>query len=182
MRRLKSPHLFLKQVYKHSKPLFVLMIAFVMGQLYFNFKIGVLYYPAVYVSPFYLYGMYANAYHVNDEYTITEVEVNGNLLQGKDFTPQQWDKIIIPINYFNEIKASNRVYSTHIKPTLTKVGIETNDQNFLQSCTAGQFKSWYLPYLQNIIPAKIKTLQIRKRIYRYNGNVLQPNNAIAPLD
>jgi hypothetical protein len=158
-----------------------LIIAFIAGQLYFNYRIGVVYSPGVFVSPFYLYGMYANVYKIEVDYSITEVEVNSHLLEGKDFTPQQWDKIMLPVKFYAEIKASNSLYKTEIERLMKKISIQTREINFIQSCNDTAFKNWYTSYLQNIISEKINAIEIRQRIYQYKGHHLQPTNTVLSL-
>ena len=50
--------MFLQKVYKHSKLLFLAMLGFIAGQLFINYKHGVV------CSPFYHYGMYSEVMKV----------------------------------------------------------------------------------------------------------------------
>jgi hypothetical protein len=159
--------MFLTKVYKHSKVLFIAMILFIVLQLFINFKRGVV------MSPFYHFGMYSEVMPVKPTYPVMEVFVDGKMLQGKNFSQQQWDKILLPPLYFINLQSkSNALYHQDIERLLAKIEIQPNQQFFIASCDYNRFMSWYKPYLQKIIKMNVKQVDIYVKDYQFN-NTLQ---------
>ncbi len=86
--------MYLKQLYQHNKLWCGIVVFFIVAQLVINYK------KSFVVTPFFHYCMFSNPVLHQDSLQIFQVEVNGNLLQPLDFTPQQWDNVILPLNYF----------------------------------------------------------------------------------
>jgi hypothetical protein len=179
MRRLNACaflFMFLRQVYKHNRIIFVLMILFIIAQLFINFKRGMV------VSPLYHYGMYSEVIDVKNTYNVFEVEVNGQRLPAKDFSPQQWDKVIVPLTYYTSINTkSNALYHTDIKRLTTGLFITTNEEQFIQRCSYDEFIQWYRSYLESVLRKAITTLSIQSRTYTYTAGHLQATDSILPL-
>ena len=77
--------MFLKKLYQHNKFWFVVIILFIAGQLFINYKRGVVF------SPFYHYGMYSSAIKPATQYNIPEVFVDGERLavESRPCLPEQ---------------------------------------------------------------------------------------------
>lgn len=175
----KTP-MFIKQVYKHNKWLCLAMILFMAGQLFVNYKHGMV------VSPFFHYGMYSHEIKIEKSYPVVEVTINGKLLRGQDYTPQQWDKIMLPIQYYSNIQHSNELYHNEVKRLLQKLSITTNEANFLQQCDEASFVKWYKNYLSFItkepVPIAIgMQLEINERQYIFNGHILTQTDSLKSL-
>jgi hypothetical protein len=93
--------LYLQQLYRHNKWLAALVIAFFAVQLFINYKQGVV------ASPFYHYGMFSAPAKIKHQYAVNSFFVNGQLLRGQDFTPQQWDKIYVTYDAYVTAAATN---------------------------------------------------------------------------
>lgn len=167
--------MFLPKVYKHSKWLCLAIILFFAGQLFINYKHGMVF------SPFFHYGMYSHKILIEKNYPIIEVFANGKLLEGHDFSPQQWDKIMLPIQYLKNIKRSNSLYENEVKRLMQKVHLTTTEQNFIQQCDVPSFEKWYRNYLADIIGQSVSQLEIIERIYHYNGFELNKTDSIKNL-
>lgn len=165
----------LKKVFRHSKGLFVLMVVFVAGQLFISYKHGMI------VSPFYNYGMYSEAFKVNDSYQTYELIQNGQMLRGQDFSPQQWDKIFLPVQYYANINRNNDLYEQEVKRLMNKVGIVTSHREFIQQCNYAQFTSWYRSYLTDVTNHETVDLTINFRKYNFTSGRLVPTDSIIPL-
>ena len=134
--------MFLQEVYKHNRWLFLAMALFIVAQLFINLKRGLV------VSPFYHYGMYSEVINVETKYNVFEVQVNGKKLQAENFSPQQWDKIIVPLSFYTSIdKRSNTLYNTDVQRVLNKLHITSTASNFVQECNYNDFEKWYRLYL-----------------------------------
>jgi len=125
--------------------------------------------------------MYAEVNSIQDSIPVFEVEQNGKRLRGEDYSPEQWDKIILPLQYFAELKTSNRLYSTDIKRLTRKMFIPTNDANFLITCDYHGFEKWYRNYLEEITGKQTNSLKVYYRLYRFNLNKLEPTSSVTPL-
>lgn len=133
------------------------------------------------VSPFYHYGMYSEVMNVKTNYPVLEVEVNSHMLMAKDFSPQQWDKIVMPLNYYAGINKSNALYNTDIKRLISKFHVAADGSKFLQNCDSNNFIKWYSSYLESMINQKVDALNIHWRNYQFKSGLLQATNSIIPL-
>jgi hypothetical protein len=168
--------MFLQKVYKHNKLLFALMIVFIIGQLFINYKHGMAF------SPFYHYGMYSEVMKEKDNYGVFEIEVNGKKLAAQNFTAQQWDKIILPLNYYSSIRTkSNTLYYSDIKRLTNAIHLNTNERNYIQTCDSKNFENWYLLYLANELKEKVNNLHTQYRLYQYKTGSLQRTDSILAL-
>lgn len=167
--------MYLIQLYRYKKWLFTIIAFFIAAQLYINSKHGVV------VSPFFHYGMYSMVIKVNRTYNVFEVRQNGIMLKGEDFTPQEWDKILLPLQYFTAIQTSNKLYKNDIARLFKKIGLSTTEQNFVIHCNYQQFISWYSSYLGGITGTTTASIAVGQRLYIYNGKRLEPTNKVIPL-
>ena len=167
--------MYLRQLQTHSRLLSALVIVFICGQLFVILIWGIV------VTPFYNYGMFSEVIDVKNSYQIFEVEVNGKRLRGQDFSPQEWDKIMLPLQFYSGIKQSNELYKTDIKRLLDKMHLSASDANFLLSCNYQQFENWYRNYLQDVTNQKTESFTVNYRSYEYRLNKLQPTSSFIPL-
>ena len=151
------------------------MVLFIVGQLFINYKHGMVF------SPFYHYGMYSEVMKEKSSYRVFEIQVNGRELQAKGFTPQQWDNIILPLNYYASINKSNALYQTDIKRLMNTIHISVNDINYMQNCDSKGFEKWYKNYLSSVLKEDIATLNILYRSYQYNSGSLQPTDSSSSI-
>ncbi|MCW3112202.1 MAG: hypothetical protein JWR18_598 [Segetibacter sp.] len=125
--------------------------------------------------------MFSEVIAVKDDYQVFEVEVNGKMLRGGDYSPQEWDKIILPLQFYASVNQSNQLYKTEIKRLLHKMHLSANDANFLISCNYAQFEKWYKSYLQHITHQKTESLSVNYRNYKYHLNKLEATPSHIPL-
>jgi hypothetical protein len=151
------------------------MIFFVAAQLFINFKQGLV------ISPFYHYGMFSAVSKLKDSYEIIEVQQNGKMLRGQDFSIQEWDKIMLPLQYYAGINSNNKLFRTDIKRLLTKLHLSANDKNFLLQCNYQQFENWYKNYLAQITNQPTNTLNICFHQYRFTSNKLIATDSVTVL-
>ncbi len=145
--------MYLKQLYQHNKLWCGIVVFFIVAQLVINYKKGFV------VTPMYHYGMFSSPAKQPDSLQIFQVEVNGKLLQPLDFTPQQWDNVILPLNYFY-----NTTSDTSWKKVCRGVFRITNTNalaaNYSIQLTTSKFYNWYQTQLQQILPSKIASIRI----------------------
>jgi len=167
--------MFLKQVYQHSKGLFTAMIIFILLQLFISYNQGMV------LSPFYNYGMYSEVFTIQKNYQLFEVVQNGKRLRGQDFSPEQWDRIMLPLQYFSGINKSNDLYHTTVKRLLTKINISAKEENFISNCNYRQFEDWYTKYLEQVTKEPVSSLSIYYRTYRFSNNKLEATDSVLLL-
>lgn len=151
------------------------MTIFIAGQLFINYKHGLV------VSPFYNFGMYSERFSVRKDYNVFEIVQNGKLLQGKDFSAQGWDKILLPLQYYSGINRNNQLYQSEIKRLLPKIKVNPTDHHFLSDCNYKDFEKWYKDYLSDITSTNTTSLIINYRTYQFQDNELTPTDAVIPL-
>lgn len=167
--------MYLRQVLKYNPRLFWLLLAFAAAQVFINVKRGMV------VSPFFHYGMYSEAMPVAAAYPTFEIAVNDSMLQGSDFMPWQWDKIIWPVLYFSQVNKSNQLYLSDAKRIMQRLHLHPKDEHFLTTCNYQQFANWYKNYLGTILAKPVKTIAVNQRNYTYINQQLVPGIAATPL-
>lgn len=140
-----------------------MIILFIAGQLFINYKRGVV------LSPFFHYGMYSEVIQPATSYNVLEIFVNGSRLQTKNFSPQEWDKITLPVDRFYHQQMWN---SQLFKADIHRMLPFTDSGYFINTITEETFNNWYRQQLENITGKKINTFQIVFAGYTFNGTSL----------
>ena len=115
--------MFLARVYRHSKLLCLIMVAFIAAQLFVMYNHGMVF------SPFYNYWMYASRFIKADSLKVVMVYANGRPLKGSDYKEEDWDKIHLTYQYISHPEANDRLYR-EIKRLTTKAGFEMGPRPF----------------------------------------------------
>ena len=157
--------MYLKRLYKQNKFWFVVIVLFATGQLFIDYKNG------VEVSPFYHYSMFSFPYHHIPVYNCVEVSVNGKQLQTKDFTPNGWDNVVMPvIQYKYQNQRNSEMYNQTIKRMLS-----VNDSTlYVNHLTQNEFDGWYHHRISSLLNLPDSTSDIQYSIvsYKLNNGVL----------
>lgn len=152
--------MYLKRLWWHNKFLFGLLVLFAAFQILNNIRQDVAF------SPTYTYGMYSQVIRPQKKYIVPEIIVNGRVLQTKNFTPQQWDKIIQPIVLFQKQDEWNRAeFNIYIGRLLH---IEDSGY-YVNELSQAAFNEWYKKYLSAIIDANISSLSLQFQEYDLRG-------------
>jgi hypothetical protein len=167
--------MYLKHLYRYNKAYFFLVVLFMMCQLFINFKRGLV------VSPFYHFGMYSHVMKPAVKYEAFEVVINGARLQGKNFTPWQWDKINQPLAYFYSVPANNAFFKNEVQRLTAKAGVLLDSSHFILTCSYPRFIDWYKDYLGRLLSVTISQIEINIRYYTYNRQHLQSNQTFHSL-
>jgi hypothetical protein len=127
--------------------------------------------------PFVHYGMFSESFRQPDSLTVYEITVDGRQLKAEDFRIYRWDQVQNPLlaidrqigtedNAFDKEKLRAAMGFTgtgalyrHLAPNLD------NDP-----ATAARFPGWYKIYLGKILGRPVRTLQVDKAWYRYDGS------------
>ena len=144
-----------------------MIIVFIAGQLFINYKRGVVF------SPFYHYGMYSSVIKPATQCNIPEVFINGERLAAKEFSPQEWDNIMQPVIKFNGQETwNNQLWQTDIHRLLPFA----DASKFNNSITKEEFDQWYLLHLQNLLDKKIDKVEVIFSDYNFIDNTFQKAN------
>jgi hypothetical protein len=143
--------MFLKQVWRHNKPLCLFFTVFIFCQLLVNYKGGMVF------SPFYHFGMYSGKQYIIPVYNVPEAYKNGKIIEGKNYTTQQWDKIFVTYNYFTYADSNTNFNITEAERLGKKLGFSFNANRFKNSKVL--FK---LPGIDSV----------RTKNYNWNGKTL----------
>jgi hypothetical protein len=148
--------MYLRAVFRQSKWWFVVVIIFIACQLFINFKHGMVF------SPFFHYGMYSEVMKPQQAYPVFSVSVNGEELRAKDFTPQQWDKIMQPVVYYSKHKEWNTAMFAEVH-RLTGI---SDSAKFFNRLTKNDFSFWYRQYLSEMLGKEIMNVGIQSKTYQ----------------
>ena len=152
--------MYLKRLWLHNKILCGLLVLFAAFQILNNIRQDVAF------SPAYTYGMYSQVMHPQKKYIVPEINVNGRLLQTKNFTPQQWDKIIQPVVLFQRQDEWNRAeFNTYIRRLLHF----EDSSHYVNGLSQAQFHEWYKEYVSAVIHSNISSLSIQFHEYDLSG-------------
>ncbi len=163
------PAMYLKKLYHTNKWWFALVLLFIVVQLTMDAKQG------IDISPVYHYGMYSGVITPQKEYRVTEITVNGKQLQTKNFSPYEWDKIIEPVELFENQQAWNtQIWNTEVKRLLHFA----DSSKYVNNLSDGNFVTWYNNYLKTILHKRVDSVNIEAAAYTFDGHVLikKPTN------
>jgi len=112
-------------------------------------------------SPFYHYGMYSEVMKERNSYDVFGISANGEALQSKDFSPQQWDKIMQPVIYFSRHKEWNAgMYNEVHRIT----GINDSSK-YMIYVPKKLFTDWYRKYLSGILGKEVLSFNVQQKTY-----------------
>jgi len=155
--------MYLKRLYKYHKGWFLFVVLFAFGQLFINYKRGVVF------SPFFNYGMYSIKFYPQQEYSVTAVYVNGKKLHSTAFTPQQWDNISVPVDLFSSQEENNHsVWQMNIKRMLHL----QDSSKYLNVMDSAAFNHWYKSYLSYKFGFNENAIHVVKERYHFNGQFI----------
>ena len=158
--------MFLAQVYRHSKILFLLMLAFIAAQLFVVYNHGMVF------SPFYNYWMYASRFTRSDSLPVVVLYSGGKPVRGADYNQQDWDKIILSYQYVRHPEANQKLYK-EISRLTGKAGHELGPQPFLMPSGAGNPDSLLRQWRQYAGNVSHRTIDsVTEGIYYWNGQNL----------
>jgi hypothetical protein len=130
-------------------------VVFIAAQLFINLKQGLVF------SPFYHYGMYSEVMKPKESYPVYEIIVNEQVIQAKDFSPQRWDKITQPLNYFAEHNEKNGFLFSE----LNRVTGISDTARYFNHTTKREFYRWYERYLATELGTPVNSLNIQLKNY-----------------
>lgn len=167
--------MFLKEVYRHSKWMFAGMLFFVIAQLVVNLKKGMVF------SPFFHYGMYSAPEDALRVYDVNVVTLNGDTLRGKNFSPQQWDRIHFTLQAVLASSCDSSFYSSQVERLYAKTKLLPlpNLKNFVNPGTQMEKLNRYKKWLGKQLGKPDALIDVKQAAYRYQKSRL---NYEGPID
>ena len=127
--------MFLKKVYRYSKPLGVGMLFFVLVQLFCFYKGGMVF------SPWYNYGMYSERIMIKPYYIVDQFPA----ISGNDFSPQKWDKVFVTLQGFRNLFKNDLLYENEIKRLFEKAHLPIPDKSkYTSRVSSASLITWFL--------------------------------------
>jgi hypothetical protein len=143
--------MYLKKLYRHNKFLFIIIVLFAIAQLINNIR------QDIAISPVYSYGMYSEQIKPLPFYTVPEIFINGKQLQAKDFSPQQWDNITLPVT---EFYAQQHWNLFQWQQDIHRLLPFTDSSKFVNHVTERGFKQWYHQHMQSSLHRHVDSVNI----------------------
>ena len=111
--------------------------------------------------------MYSSPITPSNSYNVPEVFVNGRQLQTKDFSPQQWDNIILPVPKFYAQQNWNINQWQH---DICRLLPFSDSLKFVNNISEREFKIWYVKHLKSILKPPTDSVSIVFTNYYFDGS------------
>ena len=151
--------MFLRKLYQYNKILFFIVLIFLLGYCYLNYKWGIT------ATPIQQYGMYSGKAFLKDTLKLYIVKANGKIIEEAAISQIERDIIqSYPDYYEKHIMSNNAVYNT-VSVFFKYAGISTekNRFKFVNTINDNQFNDWYLNKIEHIIKEPIIKIQVFKQ-------------------
>lgn len=126
--------------------------------------------------------MYSEKIPYLDNYPIYKIYANGKLLQGNDFSIQDWDRIYVPLLKFegkDTVNAEMIDIRNRLLYKLRLGSLDRKNAHFENPDFDDQdFYSWYWQYLSYVTGVSVNDLLIVKQDYQWNGSRLLPGDSL----
>ena len=153
--------LFIKKVYRYSKPLCIGMLFFVAVQLFCFYKGGMVF------SPWYNYGMYSSVIKIEPVYKVNTV----SQLQGSSYSPQQWDKIHYTLQQLQSLNKNDSLYENEVLRILSKSHVLVAGKDKFISPISDE-NNWFKNYVFSTISTYKMVWKVASGKYYWNGEIL----------
>lgn len=168
--------MYLKKLYRHSKIACIILVAGCIVQLVIFYKQGAV------ATPFLNYGMYSEKISPREDYVVYKIYTDGKLLEGNDFSIQDWDKLYLPLYMYlskdtvnNEmVLVQNRLLSKLHAPLIAADNTLFTNRDFDDA----EFLQWYRNYVASVVNENIQQILIVKQQYTWNKKYLHPADSI----
>ena len=156
--------------------MFAGMLFFIAIQLFVFSRRGMVF------SPWFNYGMYSAVIKPQKEYAVYKVYADGKLLEGDDFTPQQWDAIHFVLSESEAAGCNEHFYDTQIKRLFTKFHLPVpRKEHYVNTLfDPNEIRALFAPHLAKKLHAKKVT--IVPMLYQWNGTTLIEKDSLTQIE
>ena len=151
--------MFLKKLYQYNKILFFVVLVFLTGYIYLNYKWGMT------ATPIQQYGMFSGKAFLKDTLQLYIVKANGKKIEESYISQTERDIIqSYPDFYEKHTQSNNEIYNT-LSVFFNYAGLSTekNRYKFVNNITDSQFNKWYLNKIEGIIKEPIVSIEAYKQ-------------------
>ena len=162
--------MFLKKLYQHSRPGFLIVTTFFLAYFFINIKWGIV------ASPINQYGMYSTPLHLSDTLEVYLVKVNDHFIRGSRLSFTDRDIVqLYPANYEKQGRGNFSVYQTMKKymSMAVRAGL-MNEQKFSNAVTDHVFTSWYGLLLERILKERLDSFSLYTQHFTWLADKVQP--------
>jgi hypothetical protein len=127
-------------------------------------------------TPVLQFGMYSSKYYTKDTQTVTQIYINGNLIDYTNYSAPERDLMIsYPDMYMNQKGINSSCFQT-MKAILNRIGIGSwmKEEVYSNQVNDEQFTAWYKKLLEKITGEEINRLELSYQKYLWNGDQLAP--------
>ncbi len=161
---------FLQLVYQKDRPLFVLFMLFIVGQVFFTYK-------HVENTPFFHFGMYSAIHHQHQTYTVYNIVVSETPVRSLDFHDSQRELV------YNTIATYDGLKQLGFRDSLDKViskRMSGQRANYARSVLLNNarmdtpYQKWLFQYIADMRMIKTPLLEVSKQhvSYKPDGGVI----------
>ncbi len=164
---MKRNPIFLIVLFRNNKILFFAFVLFVLAFIVVNIKRGMT------VSPLFQYGMYSGPLYLNDSVFAYKFVANGKPIDLSKLSCVERDKLITPIDYYQNSAVRNQNIFETVFPILKNISSNKDLilKKFVPPLSENSFAEWYLENTEKIVGHKINSLLIYSQFYGYHKGV-----------
>ena len=164
---------FLHQLYQKDRPVFVLILLFIIGQTFFTYK-------HVENTPFFHFGMYSSIHQPHQTYTVYNISVSENPVRSLDFHDSQRELV------YNTIASYDGLKQLGFKDSLDKViskRLSGPNASYARSVLLNNaqmdtpYQKWLFQYIADMRMIKTPLLEVSKQNVRY-----RPDGSVMVID
>jgi len=164
---MNAGNFFLGKLFFRNKPLFWLVLVFIIGQGFFTYK-------GVQTLPFFHFGMYSEVFAPKDHYELLSIYLDSMKIDQKNSNGIPFDFVIETLEYYQglqQLQFKDPILATINKRFENRVG-EITLSNITSrlandSRDAENYKEWLMNLLQRNFNEDAKTLRIEIVTYEY---------------
>ncbi len=162
--------MFLKKLYYFNKVFCTILIIFIAGFYFINYKRGLV------VAPIFKYGMYSGVFHTSDTQKVVHLYINDKKIDLTKYDFASRDNLMVSVlNYKMSTQANIDMYEK-IEPSFSKIGLSNfmQQDKYTNKVTDEQFMDWYKGYVGHIVGYPVNKIVVYSQLYTWQSDVFMP--------
>lgn len=162
--------MFIKKLYHHSKPLFFIIVSFLLVFAFLNIKWGAV------ATPAYQYGMFSGIMHRSDTQRLYQVFVNDQPFDISPWSFAERDILLVSLKKYKSEKEANSAVFNTMKRLLAPVGIgkSMREDVYTNRITSSVYTNWLKYLLQKMSGNKVTKVTVYSCLYKWSAGNIQP--------
>jgi hypothetical protein len=162
--------MFLKQLYRYNKKIFIAVLIFLVAFVYINYKWGIV------AAPVLQYGMYSGPFYLKDTQSIYIVKANGKKINqaALSFTDRDFLQLY-PQSYLSQKEINANCYGT-IARFMRLVGLSgfMMQDKFTNQIDDIIFGKWYCDHIKQLTKNNVDSISLYRQRFVWADTQLQP--------